>query len=129
MQDPSYVPEDPLNFAGLRGDRLNAWGQDRALMAQGHFTGIGRNLLEEDAVIQTSMGPIVDRSKEMLSSSDVAVAQNRRFLLDALSAVAAGALPPGSALATEPVCIPNGLEMLVEEGQSWEDLVFDPVTT
>ncbi len=128
MQDPDFVP-DPQDYAGLRGDRLNAWGQDQGLMDAGHFTGIGRSLLEEDAIVQTSMGPILDRSKETLSSSDVAVAQNRRMLLDALSASEGGALPPGSALATEPVRVPNALEMLVEEGQRWEDVALDPVTS
>ena len=54
-------------------------------MNAGHFTGFGRSLLEEDAVIQASMGPIVDRTKENLSSGDVAVAHARRMLLDALS--------------------------------------------
>ena len=68
-------------------------------MDAGHFTGFGRSLLEEDVVIQTSMGPILDRTKENLSSSDVAVAHLRRMLLDAVAASDAGTLPPGSALA------------------------------
>ena len=54
-------------------------------MDAGHFTGFGRSLLEEDVVIQTSMGPILDRTKENLSSSDVAVAHARRMLLDAVA--------------------------------------------
>ena len=86
MQDPDYTP-DASDYAGLRGDRWNAWGQDRSLMEGGHFTGFGRSLLEEDVVIQTSMGPILDRTKEHLSSSDVAVANLRRMLLDALGGV------------------------------------------
>jgi nitrite reductase/ring-hydroxylating ferredoxin subunit len=129
MQAADYVPEDDHDFSGLRGDRSNAWGQDRELMASGHFTGIGRSLLEEDAVVQTSMGPIVDRSKETLSSSDVAVAQNRRLLLDAISAVEAGELPPGSARSAEPVRVPNGIELLVDEGQSWRDMAFEPASS
>jgi hypothetical protein len=126
MQSPDYVPENDLDFAGLRGDRSNAWGQDRELMASGHFTGIGRSLLEEDAIVQTSMGPIVDRSKETLSSSDVAVAQNRRLLLDAIAAGEAGELPPGSARSAEPVRVPNGMELLVDADQSWRDAAFEP---
>ncbi len=126
MQDPSYEP-DPLDYAGLRGDRLNAWGQDRQLMADGHFTGIGRSLLEEDAIVQTSMGPILDRTKESLSSSDVAVALTRRMILDALEGAERGELPPGSARSPEPVCVPNGYELLVDDGQSWGDLAKEPV--
>ena len=79
---PDYVA-DPSDFAGVRGDRTNRWGQDRELIRSGHITGFGRNLLEEDAVVQTSMGPILDRTTEHLSSSDVAVAHARRILLDA----------------------------------------------
>jgi hypothetical protein len=71
------------------------------------------------------MGPIVDRSKENLSSSDVAVAHLRRLLLGALGAADAGQLPPGSALAPEVVRLPNALEVLLPEGQRWEDAAFD----
>ncbi len=126
MQDPGYVP-DPLDYTGLRGDRSNRWGQDRSLMADGHFTGFGRSLLEEDAAIQTSMGPLVDRSKENLSSSDVAVARLRRLLLDALETAKAGELPPGSALRPEGVRVPNASEVFVDEGMRWEHAAFDPL--
>jgi phenylpropionate dioxygenase-like ring-hydroxylating dioxygenase large terminal subunit len=128
MQDTGYAP-DASDYAGLRGDRGNAWGQDRALMDAGHFTGFGRSLLEEDVVIQTSMGPILDRTKEHLSSSDVAVAHLRRMLLDAVAAFDAGTLPPGSALAPDGVRLPNASEMLVDAGQRWEDAALDPLTT
>jgi phthalate 4,5-dioxygenase len=128
MQDPDYGP-DSRDYAGLRGDRWNAWGQDRALMSEGHFTGFGRSLLEEDVVIQTSMGPILDRTKEHLSSSDVAVAQLRRMLLDALAASDTGALPPGSALAPKGVRLPNASEMLVDAGRRWEDAALGQLTT
>jgi hypothetical protein len=96
-------------------------------MAAGHFTGFGRTLLEEDVVVQTSMGPILDRTKENLCSSDVAVAHARRVLLDALRAVEAGELPPGSARAPEAVRLPNAIDVLVEEGTRWEDAAFDLV--
>jgi hypothetical protein len=128
MQDPGYVP-DPLDYTGLRGDRGNRWGQDRALVDAGHSTGFGRSLLEEDAVVQTSMGPIVDRSMEHLSSSDVAVAQLRRMLLDALAAAAAGDLPPGSALSSEPVRLPNALEVVVPAGRRWEHAALGQLTS
>jgi len=127
MQDPGYVP-DLDDYAGLRGDRSNAWGQDRALMRDGHFTGFGRSLLEEDVVIQTSMGPILDRTRENLSSSDVAVAQLRRMLLDAVAAADAGARPPGSAWTPDGVRLPNASEMLVDAGRRWEDAALEQLT-
>jgi phthalate 4,5-dioxygenase len=127
MQDPEYRP-DPLDYTGLRGDRSTRWGQDRSLMADGHFTGFGRSLLEEDAAIQSSMGPVVDRSEENLSSSDVAVAHLRRMLLDALHAADAGQLPPGSVFTADGVRLPNAVEMLVDEGSHWADAALDPMS-
>ncbi len=56
MQDPGYE-FDPLDYTGLRGDRSTRWGQDRALMDAGHFTGFGRSLLEEDAGGPDQHGP------------------------------------------------------------------------
>ncbi len=124
---PDYVP-DPGDFTGLRGDRSSRWGQDRDLMAAGHFTGFGRTLLEEDVAVQTSMGPIVDRSTEHPSSSDVAVAHVRRMLLDALSAAGAGERPPASALTPGGVSMPNALEAIIGEGDRWEDVVLGQLT-
>ena len=123
---PGFVP-DPHDFAGLRGDRTDRWGQDRELMQVGHFTGFGRNLLEEDAAVQTSMGPILDRTKEHLASGDAAVAHTRRVLLDALRAVESGELPPGSARSPQPVRLPNAVEAVLDEEQRWQDLALDPV--
>jgi hypothetical protein len=50
------------------------------------------------------------------------------MLLDALSAAEEGRLPPGSALAPEPVHLPNAFETLVEEGSRWEDAGIDQLT-
>ena len=128
MEAPDFVP-DPHDYAGLRGDRANRWGQDRDLMNAGHATGFGRSLLEEDVVVQTSMGPILDRTKENLSSSDVAVAQVRQMLLGALRAADEGELPPGSARASaQAACLPNAFEALLEEGERWEDATLDQLT-
>jgi phenylpropionate dioxygenase-like ring-hydroxylating dioxygenase large terminal subunit len=128
MQDPAFVP-DPFDYTGLTGDRSSRWGQDRALMGDGHWTGFGRSLLEEDAAVQTSMGPIVDRSKENLSASDVAVVQLRRILLEAIEADQGGAVPRASVRSSHPVRLPNASETLVDDGERWEDASADPVPT
>ena len=67
-------------------------------MKLGHFSGFTGNLLQEDTVTQVSMGPITDRTKEHLSSSDVAIIHARRVLLDALDNVASGRPPVGNAV-------------------------------
>jgi hypothetical protein len=80
-------------------------------------------------VVQSSMGPILDRSKETLSSSDVAVAQARRMILDAVAAAGDGQLPPGSVRSPDGVRLPNAMEVVVEEGQHWKDVALDPLAT
>ena len=92
-------------------------------MRAGHFTGFGRTLLEEDIVVQTSMGGTLDRSKEFLSTSDVAVAHARRILLDALTTAEAGGVPPGSARTPRVVRMPNALEFVYDEGVDWREMV------
>jgi phenylpropionate dioxygenase-like ring-hydroxylating dioxygenase large terminal subunit len=75
---------DMDNYASLSGGAANAWGQDRAAMAAGHFTGFDDCLLQEDIAVQVSMGRIVDRTREQLCSSDVAIGRARRRLLAAV---------------------------------------------
>src|SRR5262249_49455709 len=113
---------DRRNFAALRGDRSNRWGQDRESMNNGHWSGFTRSAIEEDSVVQTSMGPIVDRTKENLSSSDVAVAQTRRLILDTLAEYERGQLPPGSARSPESIKIPQAFDAVIDAGQSWTEL-------
>jgi phenylpropionate dioxygenase-like ring-hydroxylating dioxygenase large terminal subunit len=88
--DLTSTPDD---FA-VQARGLPAWGQDRAAMAAGHFSGF-HNLILEDVAIQESQEAIVDRSQEKLGSSDVGVIQTRRLFLDAVRAHAAGGLPAG----------------------------------
>lgn len=116
------IEPDPRNFFAIPGGRERRWGQDRELMRAGHFSGVGHSVIAEDAVVQTSMGPRVDRSKENLSGSDVAVAHARRLILDALAAADDGRLPPGSARAVEPVRIPHPYDTFLEAGASWRDV-------
>ncbi|MCW2620565.1 MAG: hypothetical protein JWL64_167 [Frankiales bacterium] len=89
-------PFDPHDFGGFDGTRDENWGQDREAMRNGHFTGFTGNLVQEDTVTQASMGAIVDRSNEHLSSSDVAIVRARRLLLDTLNGIAAGKAPRGA---------------------------------
>ncbi len=120
LQD-GYVA-DPRNFVSLVGDRSNRWGQDRELMKTGHFTGFARSAIDEDAVVQISMGPIVDRTKENLSSSDVGIAHTRRLILDTIAADRDGQLPPGSALSPDGVTIPHPFDAMIESGESWQEV-------
>jgi phthalate 4,5-dioxygenase len=64
------------------------WGQDRAAMRNGSFSGLP-GVIYEDFAIAESMGPVVDRSGEYLCGADVAVVHLRRRLLAALERAAA----------------------------------------
>jgi phthalate 4,5-dioxygenase len=86
---------DDDDFASDRGHLANAWNQDRGAMANGHFSGILKNFVYEDFIIEESMGPISDRSKEFLGSSDAVIVRARRYLLRALDEHAGGKLPFG----------------------------------
>jgi hypothetical protein len=87
-------------------------------MAAGNFTGFDRNIITEDVVVQASMGPVVDRTKEFLSASDIAVAQGRRRLLTALRAQQAGTPEPRPAPAEDPRGI-FPLDALLPPGTEW----------
>ncbi|MCU1372894.1 MAG: hypothetical protein JWO68_180 [Actinomycetia bacterium] len=103
-------PFDVEDFGAVDGDRDGNWGQDREAMARGHFSGFTGNLLQEDVVTQLSMGPIVDRTREHLSSSDVAIIHARRALLAALDRLEAGQPPlPGEPYADHLDVLPTGV--------------------
>jgi nitrite reductase/ring-hydroxylating ferredoxin subunit len=71
----------PDNFCSDMGSVENLWHQDRELMKKGHFSGINRCIPYEDFIVQESMGPIVDRTREQLGMSDIPVVRGRRLLL------------------------------------------------
>src|SRR5688572_30474618 len=76
----------------------NRYLQDRAAMKRGDFTGI-KGIPTQDMAMWESMGPIVDRSRDKPGSSDVAVVQFRRMMVNAAKRVAEGGPAIGT---TEP---------------------------
>jgi phthalate 4,5-dioxygenase oxygenase subunit len=85
---------------GFRKKRTlaNRYLQDREAMKRGDFTGI-RGIPTQDMAMWESMGPIVDRSRDKPGSSDVAVVQFRRMMVNAAKRVAEGGPAIGT---TEP---------------------------
>jgi phthalate 4,5-dioxygenase oxygenase subunit len=81
---------DPDNLVDETDSAENNWGQDRAAMAAGHFSGLTKSVLHEDVAVQMSMGPIVDRSQEHVCGTDLAIMRTRQFLLDLLKRFEAG---------------------------------------
>jgi phthalate 4,5-dioxygenase oxygenase subunit len=77
-----------------RATRNNTWLQDRAAMQRGESWSGLPGVAVEDFAVEESMGPIYDRTKEHLGSSDVAVIRMRRMMIDAARALADHGTPP-----------------------------------
>ena len=93
----AYAGTDPDDddFAKDRGNEANAWHQDNEAMKAGHFSGILKNFVYEDFIVEESMGPVMDRSREFLGTSDAVIVRARRRLLKALEDHKQGILPFG----------------------------------
>lgn len=106
-------------------NRSNNWGQDRAAMMRGEsFTGI-RGVNIEDIVVHESMGPIYDRTKEHLGTSDLAVIHYRRMMIDAAEQlVQSGKAPIGM---NEPVDYGRlrAGEGMVPHAERWQVVMED----
>jgi phthalate 4,5-dioxygenase len=72
--------------------RANNFLQDREAQRRGHFTGLP-SFTQEDAAVSMSAGPIRDRSKELLSTADVALPRLYRALLTCARQASAGQDP------------------------------------
>ena len=83
----------------LKANASNDYFIDRQMQKTENYTGIvGVNT--QDFALQEGMGHIVDRSKENLGTSDKAIVQMRRLLLEAVREVEQGNAPRGSDPAT-----------------------------
>jgi phenylpropionate dioxygenase-like ring-hydroxylating dioxygenase large terminal subunit len=87
-----YVPGTFIPLANKSNDYL----MDREAQKAGiYYSGV-EGIAIQDASLQESMGPICDRSKEMLVSTDKGIMMARRKLFEALSKLEdLGETPPG----------------------------------
>jgi phthalate 4,5-dioxygenase len=94
-----YVPGTFIPLANKRNDYLMDRAAQKAGLSFSGVEGIGM----QDASLQESMGPIVDRSRENLVTTDVGIVTARRVLLEAARANRAGNPIPGVAPAAQRV--------------------------
>ena len=85
---------DPENDYRSRGNQANLHLLDRERQKHENFTGI-RGVAAQDIAITQSMGAIVDRSREHLTSGDILVIQLRNYLLKTVREHMAGKPAPG----------------------------------
>ena len=81
---PDYLPKK---------GRQNDYGFDPDEQASKTYTGMGEDINVHDQWAVESQGPIQDRTRETLASSDKAIAANRRLLMRAMAAVEEGKRP------------------------------------
>jgi len=93
--------------------------QDRTLMERGNFSGVvGASI--QDRAMQEGMGPICDRTKEHLGTSDKAVIFYRRLLLNRLADLADG--KPLPALDPSLTFKQRGYSSEMPADQPWRDV-------
>jgi phthalate 4,5-dioxygenase len=93
-ESPGRGPDawDPEHTYHLKRNKANDYLIDRQIQKTQSMTGI-RGVNTQDHAVQECMGPIVDRSKEHLGTTDRAIIVLRQLLLEAVDQVAAGRAP------------------------------------
>jgi hypothetical protein len=95
QQRARHIP--PPDYAPRAG-RHNHWGYDPLEQRSRTYLGMGEDDINvHDQWAVEGMGPIQDRTREHLASSDKVIAAHRRMLLEAIDAVEAGGEAPGVA--------------------------------
>lgn len=100
----------------------NDFLQDREAMKQGSFTGVP-GIPNQDIIMWVSMGPIVDRTNDVLGASDLAIVEFRRLMVDAARQVSDG----GPAIGTREPRVPQARiasrEGVYSKDVDWRTLV------
>jgi phenylpropionate dioxygenase-like ring-hydroxylating dioxygenase large terminal subunit len=93
IRDETFVHAkvDPVTFRPLR-NKDNNYLVDRDAQRTSNMTGI-HGFAAQDQAIQESMGPIVDRTRERLGTSDAGIIAARKLLLQEIRALESGQEP------------------------------------
>ena len=98
----------------------NRYGQNIGRMSE-TWSGLA-GLVPEDASIGVSMGPIVERHKEVLVAADAAVVRLRNRLLDSVRLYQAGKDPLGVSI-EDYSKVRSLADTNVREGERWQNLL------
>jgi phenylpropionate dioxygenase-like ring-hydroxylating dioxygenase large terminal subunit len=105
--------------------RANDWLIDREIQRTRTYTGIA-GVNTQDLAVQESMGPIVDRTREHLGSTDRAIITLRRILLDAITTVEQGGTPPGADPSTYGDV--RAADVILPKDARWQDAARELIT-
>lgn len=111
-------------YRPLRNRDNNFW-QDRQAMKAGNFTGI-TGFPNQDVAMWVTMGPITNRSRDRLGSSDLAVVEFRKLMLKAVRAFQAGEPAIGTGTAAIPVDV-CAFQAIVPKSTDWKEFKVKPV--
>jgi nitrite reductase/ring-hydroxylating ferredoxin subunit len=106
----------------LKANLANDYFIDREKQKHKTFTGI-RGVNTQDFAIQEGMGPIPDRSKERLGTTDRAIIVTRQLLLEAIERVAQG--EPPRALTPDTYRGVRAYDRVIDRDRSWRDEFAD----
>jgi phthalate 4,5-dioxygenase oxygenase subunit len=116
-RDGRHPDELLAGFKPMR-NKANDYMIDRT--SQKHETPTGvRGVNTQDFAMQEGMGPIVDRSKEHLGTSDRAIIATRQVLLEAIDDVERGTAPRGADTSTYRSV--RAVDLFVPKDVRWQD--------
>ena len=118
---PEHV-DAKANFRKRR-NQGNDWLIDRHVQKLETYSGID-GINTQDHAIQESMGPIVDRTRENLGSTDRAVFAERHLLLQAVKTVEQGGDPPGVGSSYYRI---RAIEDILPEGVPWREALWTAI--
>jgi hypothetical protein len=104
-------------------NRGNAYRFDYASQVHQRNSGMP-GLWVQDAAAQSGVDPIVDRSQEMLGTTDLGIVRTRRQLLDALRKLAVDGTRPASA--TDPQAMMwRAVSITIPRASDWKPIAAD----
>ena len=123
-----YLPNttDWYGRYNLRPNMANDFLIDREKQRTESFTGIDGITLQDFAVVE-SMGAIVDRTMEHLASSDAAIAQTRRVLINAANNLKEGNRHPSMDRQAAQVPHVRGGFFQAPKGGDWQKLYAEQI--
>lgn len=98
----------------------NDFLQDREAMKQGNYTGVP-GIPNQDIIMWTSMGSIVDRTSELLGASDIAIVEFRQLMVEAAKSVSDGQPAIGTRDRKTRYCNIASYQGIIEKTDDWRN--------
>jgi len=118
-----FTMMQPTGVVPRKHTRDNDYNIDRVAQKGTSYSGI-RDFRSQDAMATETAGPIYDRTREHLGSTDVAVIRLHRVLLRAAKGLADGMEPPALGGSGDFRTI-RGAEKVLADGEDWRVLGTD----